>query len=257
MAKDINSNKPRGAQKKDDDSAVLKIMIALLLLVFSVFMLRLVANNYGTIVGADRIANASAVVAIVFGVLAAAALAAMLLVKSGWVKMAAPYVLAVSLLYALTGLLLRVYWTQYVLALTILHVAVYCLYVIYMLYRTEFFLCSLVTVAAGVLFYRYSHGIGANLACIALALLLVVLIGATAWIAANAAKGHGKLRLGKKKLAFFPSSFNPLALYITCAVWLVCFLACLLIGAAFAYYCTFAAVAFELIAAVYYTFQLK
>ena len=55
MAKDINSNKPRGAQKKDDDSAVLKIMIALLLLVFSVFMLRLVANNYGTIVGADRI----------------------------------------------------------------------------------------------------------------------------------------------------------------------------------------------------------
>ena len=97
MAKDINSNKPRGAQKKDDDSAVLKIMIALLLLVFSVFMLRLVANNYGTIVGADRIANASAVVAIVFGVLAAAALAAMLLVKSGWVKMAAPYVLAVSL----------------------------------------------------------------------------------------------------------------------------------------------------------------
>ena len=176
MAKDINSNKPRGAQKKDEDSAVLKIMIALLLLVFSVFMLRLVANNYGTIVGADRIANASAVVAIVFGVLAAAALAAMLLVKSGWVKMAAPYVFAVSLLYALTGLLLRVYWTQYVLALTILHVAVYCLYVIYMLYRTEFFLCSLVTVAAGVLFYRYSHGIGANLACIALALLLVVLI---------------------------------------------------------------------------------
>ena len=253
MAKDINSNKPRGAQKKDDDSAVLKIMIALLLLVFSVFMLRLVANNYGTIVGADRIANASAVVAIVFGILAAAALAAMLLVKSGWVKM----VFAVSLLYALTGLLLRVYWTQYVLALTILHVAVYCLYVIYMLYRTEFFLCSLVTVAAGVLFYRYSHGIGANLACIALALLLVVLIGATAWIAANAAKGHGRLRLGKKKLAFFPSSFNPLALYITCAVWLVCFLACLLIGAAFAYYCTFAAVAFELIAAVYYTFQLK
>ena len=188
---------------------------------------------------------------------AAAALAAMLLVKSGWVKMAAPYVFAVSLLYALTGLLLRVYWTQYVLALTILHVAVYCLYVIYMLYRTEFFLCSLVTVAAGVLFYRYSHGIGANLACIALALLLVVLIGATAWIAANAAKGHGRLRVGKKKLAFFPSSFNPLALYITCAVWLVCFLACLLIGAAFAYYCTFAAVAFELIAAVYYTFQLK
>ena len=67
----------------------------------------------------------------------------MLLVKSGWVKMAAPYVFAVSLLYALTGLLLRVYWTQYVLALTILHVAVYCLYVIYMLCRTEFFLCCL------------------------------------------------------------------------------------------------------------------
>ena len=46
-------------------------------------------------------------------------------------------------------------------------------------------------------------------------------------------------------------------LCITCAVWLVCFLACLLLGATFAYYCMFAAIAFELIAAVYYTFQLK
>ena len=46
-------------------------------------------------------------------------------------------------------------------------------------------------------------------------------------------------------------------LCITCAVWLVCFVLTLILGATFSYYCMFAAMAFELIAAVYYTFQLK
>ena len=37
-----------------------------------------------------------------------------------------------------------------------------------------------------------------------------------------------------------------------------CLIACLLLGSAlFAYYCMFAAIAIELIGAVYYTFQLK
>ena len=90
----------------------------------------------------------------------------------------------------------------------------------------------------------------------ALGALLLVLIAATAWLAYRAAAHNGTLQLGKKYYPLFRTGFNPLALYITCAVWLVCFIACLLIGAAFAYYCMFAAIVFELVAAVYYTFQL-
>ena len=44
---------------------------------------------------------------------------------------------------------------------------------------------------------------------------------------------------------------------MVCALWLVCLLLCYVLGASFAYYCMFAAIAFELVAAVYYTFQLK
>mgnify|MGYP004597872037 CR=1 FL=1 len=90
-----------------------------------------------------------------------------------------------------------------------------------------------------------------------LAVVLVLVIASGAYIAANAAKNKGMLVLGAKRIRLFHARFNPLALYITCAVWTVCFAACLVFGAAFAYYCMFAAVAFELAAAVYYTFQLK
>ena len=92
--------------RKGGDAAAYKIMGAVLLLAVSVFLMRLVANNYGTIDGADTIERASKLTAIVFGLLAAASLAVLLAVKSGWLRKVSPYVLAVSVLYAFSGLLL-------------------------------------------------------------------------------------------------------------------------------------------------------
>ena len=40
-------------------------------------------------------------------------------------------------------------------------------------------------------------------------------------------------------------------------LWAVVLIACLLFGSGFAFYAMFAAIAVELIGAVYYTFQLK
>lgn len=257
MAKNTNPTSSRSARNPGDESAVYKIMGAILLLAVSVYLMRMVANNYSTIDGLDAIYPITLVFAIVFGALAVASLAALIFLKAGWVRKVCPYVLAVSVLYALTGLLLRVYWMDYVAALTFLHVAVYCLYIVYQLYKAEFFLVSLLTIVAGGTFYRYSHGIGANFACIALGALLLVLIAAGGYIAFNAAKHNGAFVLGQKNYPLFGKHFNPLALYITSALWAVCLIACLIFGAAFAYYCMFAALAFELIAAVYYTFQLK
>ena len=57
--------------------------------------------------------------------------------------------------------------------------------------------------------------------------------------------------------AQFPDGFNPLLFYFICVLWAVVLAACLIFGSGFAFYAMFAAIAVELIGAVYYTFQLK
>ena len=48
-----------------------------------------------------------------------------------------------------------------------------------------------------------------------------------------------------------------LLFYFICVLWAVVLAACLIFGSGFAFYAMFAAIAVELIGAVYYTFQLK
>ena len=91
------------------------------------------------------------------------------------------------------------------------------------------------------------RGLETLMLVLALVLLTALLCG----------RNKGSLVLGKRTYCVFPKSFTPLLLYITCLIWFACFVLCLILGPAFAYYCIFAAVAYELIAAVYYTFQLK
>ena len=88
------------------------------------------------------------------------------------------------------------------------------------------------------------------------ALLALILIG-TALTAFLCAKNHGKLNLGSRMLRLFPDGFNPLLFYFICVLWAVVLAACLIFGSGFAFYAMFAAIAVELIGAVYYTFQLK
>ena len=66
-----------------------------------------------------------------------------------------------------------------------------------------------------------------------------------------------ELTIGGKTLQLFPDGFNSLLFYFICVLWAIVLIACLLFGSGFAYYAMFAAIAVELIGAVYYTFQLK
>ena len=66
-----------------------------------------------------------------------------------------------------------------------------------------------------------------------------------------------ELTIGGKTLQLFPDGFNSLLFYFICVLWAVVLAACLLFGSGFAFYAMFAAIAVELIGAVYYTFQLK
>lgn len=251
------SIRSRQKSKKSDDSVVLKVMIALALLVFSIYMLQMISNAYGTLDGFERLYPVMLTVTLVCAALAVVSIVLALVLKNRTVRAICPYTAAVFALFAVTALALRLFWVQPLHALYILNAAVYCLYIVYMLYRMEFFLVSLITVLAGTVFYFFSNGFGLNARSIVLALILLAAIAIVAVIAMQAGKRNGLVPFSGCTYRVFPPKFSPVMLCITCAVWLVCFVLTLILGATFSYYCMFAAVAFELIAAVYYTFQLK
>ncbi len=251
------SIRSRQKSKKSDDSVVLKVMIALALLVFSIYMLQMISNAYGTLDGFERLYPVMLTVTLVCAALAVVSIVLALVLKNRTVRAICPYTAAVFALFAVTALALRLFWVQPLHALYILNAAVYCLYIVYMLYRMEFFLVSLITVLAGTVFYFFSNGFGLNARSIVLALILLAAIAIVAVIAMQAGKRNGLVPFAGCTYRVFPPKFSPVMLCITCAVWLVCFVLTLILGATFSYYCMFAAVAFELIAAVYYTFQLK
>lgn len=251
------SIRSRQKSKKSDDSVVLKVMISLALLVFSIYMLQVISNAYGTLDGFERLYPVMLTVTLVCAALAVVSIVLALVLKNRTVRAICPYTAAVFALFAVTALALRLFWVQPLHALYILNAAVYCLYIVYMLYRMEFFLVSLITVLAGTVFYFFSNGFGLNARSIVLALILLAAIAIVAVIAMQAGKRNGLVPFAGCTYRVFPPKFSPVMLCITCAVWLVCFVLTLILGATFSYYCMFAAVAFELIAAVYYTFQLK
>lgn len=251
------SIRSRQKSKKSDDSVVLKVMIALALLVFSIYMLQVISNAYGTLDGFERLYPVMLTVTLVCAALAVVSIVLALVLKNRTVRAICPYTAAVFALFAVTALALRLFWVQPLHALYILNAAVYCLYIVYMLYRMEFFLVSLITVLAGTVFYFFSNGFGLNARSIVLALILLAAIAIVAVIAMQSGKRNGLVPFAGCTYRVFPPKFSPVMLCITCAVWLVCFVLTLILGATFSYYCMFAAVAFELIAAVYYTFQLK
>ena len=90
-----------------------------------------------------------------------------------------------------------------------------------------------------------------------IAVIVALVLAAVALLANRAAKDKGRIKLFGKKFHVFQVKFNPTVLYVTCAVLACCLVLSLVLGPAFAYYCMFAAIAIELIGAVYYTVQLK
>ena len=175
-------------------------------------------------------------------------------VGSVWLRYI-PWLAAFALLFV-SSLILSIFWTGNMIVIYLLHALVYCLYMVWQLYHSEFFTFSLVTASAGVVFYLIARTSYMANRIAGSALLALILIG-TALTAFLCAKNHGKLNLGSRMLRLFPDGFNPLLFYFICVLWAVVLAACLIFGSGFAFYAMFAAIAVELIGAVYYTFQLK
>ena len=85
--------------------------------------------------------------------LTAAELVLCVLLKSRLARTICRYWLAALALLFVSSLILSIFWTGNMIAIYLLHALVYCLYMVWQLYRSEFFTFSLVTASAGVVFY--------------------------------------------------------------------------------------------------------
>lgn len=234
--------------KKSGDSVVYKVPAAFTLLVVVLMMLRKIGAYYGSVEGFTVVLHAVRRLVWVFTALMLVATLGAIFLKKPLLRAVGRYVVVLSALAAMSCLVMKLYWTEKMLFLYLMHAVVYCLYMVYLLYGSEFFAYSLATSVAGCVFFLFSRGFAFNSRGIFLLALLLVVLAAVVAFAALAAKG---------KIRGMAKSFSPMLHYVVCGLWAVCLVLCVVLGPAFAYYCMFAAIAFELIAAVYYTFQLK
>lgn len=244
------------AKKTEDQSVVYKVPAAFALLIIVVYGFWQLGRYYSTVDGFSAIYPLVCSARYVLTVLTVCAAALALLLKAPLARTICCYVAVAFALLAVSSWILSIFWTGNMIAIYLLHALIYCLYIVWQLYRSEFFAFSAVTATAGVVFYltaRTSYMANRIVGSIVLALLLL----AVAFASYLCARHHGRLVLGKKALRLFPESFNPLLLYFVCVLWALMLIACLIFGAGVAFYALFAAVAVELIGAVYYTFQLK
>ena len=244
------------AKKTEDQSVVYKVPAAFALMIVVVYAFWKLGGYYSTVEGFTALYPMFCVQRYVFLALTAAELVLCVLLKSRLARTICRYWLAAFALLCVSAWILSIFWTGNMIAIYLMHALVYCLYMVWQLYRSEFFTFSLVTATAGVVFFLTAHTsymanrIGGSI------LLALILIG-TALVVFLCAKNHGRLTIGGKTLQLFPDGFNSLLFYFICVLWAIVLIACLLFGSGFAYYAMFAAIAVELIGAVYYTFQLK
>lgn len=244
------------AKKTEDQSVVYKVPAAFALMIVVVYAFWKLGGYYSTVEGFTALYPMFCVQRYVFLALTAAELVLCVLLKSRLARTICCYWLAAFALLCVSAWILSIFWTGNMIAIYLMHALVYCLYMVWQLYRSEFFTFSLVTATAGVVFFLtartsyMANRIGGSI------LLALILIG-TALVVFLCAKNRGRLTIGGKTLQLFPDGFNSLLFYFICVLWAIVLIACLLFGSGFAYYAMFAAIAVELIGAVYYTFQLK
>ena len=243
--------------KKNEDAVVYKVMIALVLLCGALLGLRKLRDYYAMVEGFSALYDRTPMILTAGLVIAVIAAAAGIFVRVRAIRVAAPWVLIAGLLVAATGWTMRLSGVNDFEFLYYLCLAVLLQYIIFQLYRWEFFLFSLSTVVAGGLFFSFSRGLYWTSKNIVMIVVLALVLLGTALVTNWATHNKGYLSLGHTRVRLFSPKSAPILIYIVNVLWLVCAIAIPFLGGLFAYYCMFAAIAVEFIAAVYYTFQLN
>lgn len=248
-------------QKKtsNDDTIIYKIMIALGILCILLLGLQMVSRYYRLAGSMLAVRTGLGWATGVFGVLAVAFVIcwAALRRRAAFWRMAGMPLFLMALAISLSCWLLYATWVSYVSLLYFVYIALAVLYMIALLYQHEFLLLSLINTCAGCVFYALNRFYGHTVFSILLSVILVLVIALGCGVFFAARKHNGTLKLFGREVQVSQSNTSPLLFYISCVVWLICLIASAVLGSVFAYYCVYAAVAFELIAAVYYTVKLS
>ena len=248
----------RNKQKKQSENAVVyNVTIALMLLCLGLVALRKLHNTFATVGGMAFLEPLLPIAIGVGFVLCLACIALYIFRKTPASSALAPWLAFLFGSVGVVALSMKIEYTFGFPVLYFLWGAVLVQYIIYQLYRWEFFLFSLPTAAAGFLFYLFRNGVFFSAKSILLLIATAIIIIAVLWIANNAARNKGQLVMGKKSIRLFSKRYSPFLHYLVAALWAVCLLAAIILGGLFSFYCMFAAIAVEFIAAVYYTFQLN
>ena len=257
----MSANKPIKQKSTDpkEDLVIYKILVAIVVCCAALIAVYQVNAHYGYVAYTMQIYRGVLIASIVCGALLVLFLIAAALSRHRSRLCKGMLVGAVlSAMFGFTALMFRVYVFDAAPALYAFWAAVMVLYAVYLLYQREFFLISLLTVAAGLLFFyafeRYGTGMSHTMMLAVAALF--VLAAVICMLAARAAKRDGTVSIGGRTVRIFVGR-SPMLLYLTAALWVLCTVCVLLLGATFAYYCLFAAIAYELIAACYYTMKLR
>ncbi len=254
--KNLTKNSPRDT--KNNDAVVYKVMIALVAVCIILLALRSLRDYYATMEGFARLYDWTPKIALIgLAIMAVSGGLMIALRKNRTVLLLCPWILVFGTLVAATGWNMHTSHIEDFSFLYYLTVAILVQYIIFQLYQWEFFLFSLSTVTAGGLFFSFSHGLYFTAKNIGFLVVLLIVLAGTAVCTWKAAQNRGCLMVGGKKLHLFSPKSAPLLICIVDVLWLICTVAVLFLGGLFAYYCMFAAIAVEFIAAVYYTFQLN
>ena len=239
----------------NNDTVVYKVMAALLVLCVSIWGMQKF-SKITTNAGYDLFYPLLPwMIGIGFGI-AVISTALLLLLKKPLAKLLCPWFLGAGIVTAIIGISMKNTLTDDFPLLYFLISAVLILYIIYQLYRWPFFLFSSIVISAGGALFCFRHGTPTLMKTV-LALVFYLVIASVCFISSKAAsKNKGKLMFKTKKYQLFSPRFNPTPLFITILFWTVCVVLGFIFGKQFSYYCLFAAVAYELICAVYFTFQL-
>ena len=140
------------AKKTEDQSVVYKVPAAFALMVLVVYGFWKLGSYYATMAGFSALYPVFTVTRFVFLALFAVLTALAIVLRAPLAKSICRYAAAASALLCVSAWILSIFWTGNMIAIYLMHALVYCLYMVWQLYRSEFFTFSLVTATAGVVF---------------------------------------------------------------------------------------------------------
>ena len=150
-------------KQKASDAVTYKVVAALFILFFAIMSLQKLDNYYNTIGGYEQLYPLTGWFLIGGLVTAVICGALLFILKHPVARLLLPWGVAIGLMVSVTTFAMRTTMTDDFPLLYLICGALLVLYIIFQLYRWEFFLFSAVTFAAGGAFYQFSRGVGFNL----------------------------------------------------------------------------------------------